>query len=88
MDTPTVEQAEAILDIMYEYELTEGEAEVREDYSGRGMYGATTVAIVTDDGARNVAIAIGIGVATGVLPDEAFRWFTRQDNMGLGSVIY
>jgi hypothetical protein len=75
----TIEQAQRIASYM------EGnlncEAEVREDYSGRGMYGKTVPAIVTDN-------AVALGYAAGVLgiPDEDLP--TRRDSMGLGFVFY
>jgi hypothetical protein len=54
------------------------DAEVRENYSGRGMYGESTAAVVTPH-ADDVAHAMGLlGIADS----------RRVDNMGLGYVVY
>lgn len=56
---------------------------LREDYSGRGMYGATTPALVLDshDLVEMGRIAGQIGLKSRDVP-------RRQDNMGLKVVVY
>lgn len=85
---PTVEQADLVVDCAAEFGFYG--LEVRENYSGRGMYGEQTVAITTDgDGAeRGVYLAIGILIGQGALGESAVDWFRRSDQMGLGRVIY
>lgn len=85
-DGPTVEQAEMILDALQEYGFG-ADLEIREDYSGRGMYGSTCVAFVGGE-TSDVFVGIGILVGRGELEDEAFSWFRRRDSMGFGEVIY
>ena len=88
METPTVEQAEMIIEAMYDLGFA-GSAEVREDYSGRGMYGSTCVAITGEGGSDSyLQFAMGFLVGQGELPDESISWFTRLDQMGLGWVRY
>ena len=60
------------------------EGDVREDYSGRGMYGKTAVAICTD------APGTLIGMFVGEYNAQGFdaRPPTRTDSMGLGRVFY
>jgi hypothetical protein len=61
------------------------EGDVRETYSGRGMYGATCVAIVTDAG----GVRIGELVAEyNQSSGESVCGPTRSDNMGLSYVYY
>ena len=74
----TFDEAEGIVDLM----VDEGyEAEVRAEYSGRGMYGKTVVGIVADD-----IVLIGYFAAkAGVEIDDLPR---RQDSMGTSIVVY
>ena len=69
------ETAEAVADRLdsdcIEYEL-------RHDYSGRGMYGETTSALVVKD-PQDVVYALGYLKLNGR---------TRTDNMGLDYVVY
>ncbi len=77
----TIEQAEALVKGLYEMGI---EAKMREGYSGRGMYGTEVVAIVSDDSNIKTAIgyaAVEAGIDWNDLPH-------RQDNMGLGWVVY
>lgn len=62
---------------MLESIAQEVDGEVRDNYSGRGMYGATCYAITTDDyiGCLEAAGAAGLNGAS-------------VDNMGKGYVIY
>lgn len=50
---------------------------VREDYSGRGMYGATCYGIVTDDATNCLEIAGEHGLKG-----------ARTDGMGLKTIVY
>lgn len=67
--------AEAIEDEGYD-------AEVREEYSGRGMFGRTVPAIVTD------APLTMIGWAAGTLDISWDEVPTRTDSMGRQTVVY
>ena len=65
----------------------------REDYSGRGMCGETTPAIVT--GAPLVAVGWAVTCAymehagVGALPEDASEFLPgHQDSMGLDMVVY
>lgn len=78
----TVDQAEAIVDELANIHPWL-EASVREEYSGRGMYGDTVVAIIMEEDDR---VALGYAAAlAGVDYRDVPR---RADNMGLGVVIY
>jgi len=76
----TLTQAEEIVEMM----LDNGyDAEVREDYSGRGMFGGTCPGIIT---APNSATVIGFFAhAAGVMVDDLPE---RCDNMGLDMIYY
>lgn len=72
------------------YDALENEGvtvELRDDYSGRGMYGKTTFGLSGDFGFCDVAVAW----ATACQEDEELRpselGFT-SDSMGMGIVIY
>ena len=86
----TVDQAEELVDAVYNYTDYRGDLEVREGYSGRGMYGTEVVAFVADS---NEAL-IALGYALGYLAGNDFGSYpykdlpTRVDSMGLGIVIY
>lgn len=68
------------------------EVSKRDDYSGRGMYGSTCHAIVTDDPIKLLG-ALADGLLNNYIdPDDypnidSFEGLTT-DSMGLGSVIY
>jgi len=71
------------------------ELQVRESYSGRGMYGAETAAIVADDlGDLLVGIARYCGELDPCQDDAKicdvvhFCQSMRQDSMGRGIVVY
>lgn len=81
-----------LADIIADLLETDGyEASVRDDYSGRGMYGATTHGIDTD---ASPATILGVVISnaeyfvdrdlTPLFPDTGLRW----DNMGLGYILY
>lgn len=90
----SVEQAETLVKDMQD--LLDVEAEVRPDYSGRGMFGSTVTAIVSDDPRAQFALAYVAG-RINVIEEErgvsypAFNFEdlpTRTDSMGRGVVIY
>ena len=69
------------------------DAELRSDYSGRGMYGKTTHRIVIEDGVGNVMAAIinNADIFVDEDGDPVFARFIeciRSDNMGLGNILY
>ena len=84
----TKEQAEFFKNAAEEVEL---EIEVRNNYSGRGMYGETTYAIIVDS-LMTLIPALLCRAAYGyvsVAENGLFDNFKlRQDNMGLGIVLY
>jgi len=65
--------------------------EVRDEYSGRGMYGKTTYAIITDS-ITDLIPALLCHAAydyVDIVADGLFDNFKlRQDSMGLGIVLY
>ena len=76
----TLEQAEQIVE--YINDELDGDARVREDYSGRGMDGKTVPAIITDD-------LTAIGYAAGVLGVPFTDVPSRTDSMGrYDTVVY
>lgn len=82
----SIEQVEALVQAMQALDV---EAEILPDYSGRGMYGRTCIAITSDTSGR---AQMALAFAAGQLADEAGIDFddlpTRTDSMGLGVVIY
>lgn len=85
-----LELAKMIVDAL---EQNGDEAELRKDYSGRGMYGKTTAAIVTEAS----PILIGFLAAQSICDNEGeeglFDFDTRDlpkqsDSMGLSKVYY
>lgn len=85
MDEPTAEQVELIVDAAYQFD---GELEVYEGYSGRGMFGQEVTAITGDGDDRVLFLAIGYLIGQGELDSRASWWFRRADSMGLGWVRY
>ncbi len=76
----TADQAENIVDALSEYGV---DAEVREDYSGRGMYGNSVPAIVIND--ERVLMTIGyVGATLDIELEDLPR---RTDSMGRDSII-
>ncbi len=69
-------------------ELLEDAFKVR-SYSGRGMYGATCLAVTTDDGLAEVVAHVVLNVDDENRHDVA-RALRRMktDSMGLGMVVY
>lgn len=88
----TVDLAVAIVDeLCYRYD-----AEVREDYSGRGMYGKTCVGIVTDAPHKDIIIATirvfaqdndGLDIMD-ILDKVEDVIPSRVDSMGLSTIYY
>jgi hypothetical protein len=74
----TKAQAEKIVRALEEEGI---DASIREDYSGRCMYGATCVAIVCDD-----PVAVGFAAGKARIPSKDRP--KRQDNMGRSMVLY
>lgn len=72
MDT---KQAKSEID----YIAWQNDADFREDYSGRGMYGKFCYGIVTNRDNHNAVIA---DIHNSDLPEPA------QDSMGLGTILY
>jgi hypothetical protein len=70
---------------------------IRDDYSGRGMYGDRCVGLVVDDPA---GIMFDLGVQVGIkMAEDSDRWCywneiaaalkdSRQDSMGRSSIVY
>lgn len=95
----TKEMAQELLDEMWDW--TNEEVEIRDDYSGRSMYGDTCVAFIVEGNSTETLVAMGF--AAGRLSanaDEAddteSLWYgfeaknlpQRSDSMGRGMVIY
>ncbi len=79
----SIEQVEALVVALGDLGI---DAEVLENYSGRGMYGARVTAITTDSG-RDMALA-AIAYVAGLVGLDFDDVPVRSDNMGYGSVIY
>ncbi len=83
----TLEQAENIIDVACNY----CNAEVYENYSGRGMYGETCVGITTDN---PIMVAYCAGLVAGEARAEGddswddFELPTRTDSLGFDTIIY
>lgn len=65
----------------------------RSSYSGRGMYGATCVAMETDADTTLFKVGLELGAYAAEQGVEAYDivvWLEkhRTDSMGLGSIIY
>lgn len=61
------------------------ECDVKEDYSGRGMYGATVPALIVDNEVM-VGVACGILIERGKMQTSEIP--VRRDGMGLSVVVY
>lgn len=61
------------------------DASIYEDYSGRGMYGATTTGIVSPDA---FTAAMYLGIAWAQTDDCAEMPTLRSDNMAMDTIIY
>ena len=74
--------------------LTEDMGEMRDDYSGRGMYGETTYAVCFDSQSDferallNAAFDLGQNGADDVEGLLSDLRNLRRDSMGLGIVVY
>lgn len=79
----TIEQVCELIEIASELEIVV--QETRERYSGRGMFGEETCALVIEGGAFEAGLIIGFWIKE---QGFAFRPKIRTDSMGLGVVIY
>lgn len=77
-----LEELQELVDEACDY-VQYGYIEVRDDYSGRGMYGKSVPAVVSDDDIRPALF-----YAAGVLGIDYSEVPQRIDSMGLGVVIY
>jgi hypothetical protein len=71
--------------------ITCGAAELRDDYSGRGMYGDTTYGISGDFGYADVVECVAELFEDGSAQDEGLKptdFRFSSDSMGLGIIIY
>ena len=69
------------------------EGELRSDYSGRGMYGASTHGVIIENGIGDVVAAIinNADIFVDNDGDPIFVGFIapiRSDSMGLGNILY
>lgn len=64
------------------------EAELRDDYSGRGMYGETTVAVVISSWTK-FAAAVAQAAVDSIIPGEVIKEVrkARWDQMGRDDVV-
>lgn len=96
-----LETAKALVDTAYDMGHTQEDISLREDYSGRGMYGKSTAAVVVDNIAFLACIAFELGASLesrgGTAIDEiggAMENISqdlknlRSDSMGRGYVVY
>lgn len=84
MTTLTAQQAENILNIL---QRTEPTAEMRNDYSGRAMYGETCLGYAVSNPSI-VGTAIALGLADSDLDPMALMASSRQDAMGRDFIVY
>jgi hypothetical protein len=76
--------------------LAENNGEIRDNYSGRCMYGAQTFAVVYDDGSQFQEAILDAAFRLGQDADDDHDAYDklmqlreiRTDNMGLGIVVY
>ena len=79
-----------IIEVMEDY-CQEREFDFRDDYSGRGMFGRKCVGIVIDSGTNILEMIMEL---TEMLIDNDIEYVSekigaiRQDNMGMGTIIY
>lgn len=78
-----LEQLEELIEEADNYAARWGDTEIRESYSGRGMFGASVPAVVASEDIRPQLF-----YAAGVLGIDFNDVPCRIDNMGLGVVIY
>jgi len=83
----TREIADQLNEVAYEFGFDQ--FDIREDYSGRGMYGRSVVALVGDGDDRDLDLVIGIAIGQGELEADAAKYLLqRRDSMGRGWVRY
>ena len=64
-------------------------ADIRTDYSGRGMYGESCFGITFDGGGNVFGFALRLGKEHPELAEKfAKAGLPRQDSMGLGTIFY
>ena len=79
-----------IIEVMEDF-CQEREFDFRDDYSGRGMFGRKCVGIVIDSGTNSLEMIMEL---TEMLIDNDIEYVSekigaiRQDNMGMGTIIY
>lgn len=71
--------------IAYQLDMEGYKSELREDYSGRFMYGAETPGIVTDADSLTVGSVIGELYANEEIDEKPAL---KTDNMGLSTIYY
>jgi hypothetical protein len=97
--TLTPAQIDDLREIFFEHGVIEDENEFRTDYSGRGMYGDTCLAITTNGSAGlETGLMMAMAIAEYNVDNEdredfepiLIDWFFdgRTDSMGLGMVHY
>jgi len=62
--------------------------EIRDNYSGRGMYGKTTFAVVVDSVCDLIPALLRQAQEDPESIPDVSTFTLRQDNMGLGVVLY
>lgn len=65
------------------------DADIRDDYSGRGMYGDTCIGVTFDQYGGN-EMELGVLLGQKLDADDAYALArnARSDSMGLGTIIY
>ena len=74
----TKAQAQKVVDILTDRGI---EARMYEDYSGRGMYGATCPGIVCSD-----VVEVGAAIEAAKIPAKDRPG--RRDSLGLNTIVY
>lgn len=84
----TKEQANFFKEALVNDDLETENDIIRENYSGRGMYGKTTFAIVTDSVSDLIPALLRQAQEDPESMPDFSTFVLRQDNMGLGIVLY
>jgi hypothetical protein len=84
----TKEQAEFFKQAIINDDLETENDIIRENYSGRGMYGKTTFAVVVDSVCDLVSALLRQAQEDPESIPDVSTFTLRQDNMGLGVVLY
>lgn len=83
--------AELLRDAMLANGLFDEDINLRDDYSGRGMYGKSTYALSGDFDMSDICVAIAQIYEDGEVQDKGIEpsdFTFARDSMGLGIVIY